>query len=229
MNNITSAPSIKRCEHFAEYYEEAAAVLSKITSKLTPEEFDALCASNINYKLNHSSTCNHGVKTRCWTALDLASVENNIPLIQHIVKKGGNDLLNLGDDDGKTPLLTSLSIYNFTELDTSPSIKELIRLNADVNMLSKFYLAPLWLAATAHKGLEVVKLLLKCGAIVDSDLGEIKEIGEARKEIKEEIRKNTVEQCSELALICKNQYNPPKDILNKMFELLKLVNEAKTR
>jgi len=101
MNNIRSAPSIKQCEHFAEYHEEAAPVLNKITSKLTPEEFDALCTSNMKYEFNHSATLNDKGP---FTALDLATEMNNIPLIRHIVKKGGKDLLNLGNADGHTPL-----------------------------------------------------------------------------------------------------------------------------
>ena len=106
MNNIRSAPSIKQCEYFSEYHEEAAPVLNKITSKLTPEEFDALCVANMKYELNHSATLNDNwaLAPFAFTALDLAVARNNIPLIRHIVKKGGKDLLNLGNADGHTPL-----------------------------------------------------------------------------------------------------------------------------
>lgn len=73
-------------------------VLPYIDEYTTPETLDARIAGIAGYKLENGA--NNG-----WHALMAAARAGNSELVAHIVQKGGNRLVNLGNRFGMTPLM----------------------------------------------------------------------------------------------------------------------------
>lgn len=141
------------------------------------KKFDKFCQERPKFKLEHGGRCG-------WTALGMAAKKGHVKLIQHIVKIGGEHLLNLGNDHGWTPLLCCVA--NFKEQQDLGFIaaQELIRLGADVNIATSGSsddsikgempkkATPLWVAAEKAKNLRLVELLLQHGAVANPQLSD---------------------------------------------------------
>ncbi len=167
---------IKICSQHSEHFGGTA----HITRETTPEKFDQLIAGMVGYKLEHGGL--YSQKT-CgdWNALGVASYKGNPKLIYHIVQKGGNHLLSLGNKFGWTPLFCAANCKN--QEDGFLAAKELIKLGADLNLATSSKCndtktgktpkgaTPLWAAAEKTKNLKLIKLLLKHGAVVPPGLG----------------------------------------------------------
>jgi hypothetical protein len=177
-----------------------AALVTFITDKTTPKEFDEHCARSPLYKLNYS-----------WldlSALGQAASHGNILLIEHIVKVGGKELLHLGNQFGITPLFLA------AKSNQTLAVRKLIELGADINMatngefrrdLVPLGATPLWTAVEkmVHERLSsvqhlmgkdkqidmpLIKFLLKNKAVAQPVLSEAKSkiLEKASKEIEAE-------------------------------------------
>lgn len=165
---------ISKCTHFSrESHPEACAVITSINKDTTPREFDQIVATMKihGYKLSYGGI-------RGWNALGTAAYNGNVELIAHIVKKGGEKLLDLGNRSGITPLLFAAQCKNHQ--DGYYAAKKLIELGADINLAaaensSEYDVAstegetPLEVALEKTKNLRLVKLLIKRGAIIPSE------------------------------------------------------------
>lgn len=130
-------------------------------------------------------------------ALSRAAQKGNLPLIVHIVEIGGKNLLNIGNRHGATPLL--FCIYQAALLIRVRNIQgpqwnwvskkaelivptKLCALGTDLNLTNthgwKDYfvgnipagVTPLWMAAEKTSNLNLVKMLISYGAMVDYSL-----------------------------------------------------------
>ncbi len=152
-------------------------IITSIGHFTTPDDFDALCAQHPSYELSH------GERDLQQTALDQAIFLDNIPLVRHIVKKGGTDLLRLRSFYGRSLVLQSALAHSEQE-KCFAMVKELVDLGADVNLTIKFtegdvMLTPLFKAANMavwqegrkdqEKNLEIIKFLLRRGANICYD------------------------------------------------------------
>ncbi len=86
----------------------------------TPEEFDAQCVASPKYQLHEPNNFN---------TLIMASYFDNTALIEHIVRKNGKQILELGNFAGATPLYAAAFANKYD------SAKKLIDLGAKVNAL----------------------------------------------------------------------------------------------
>jgi len=141
--------------------------LPDIDSSTTVAEFETARAKNPDYKFTHSHS--YGKH-----ALQYAAEEGNAPLVVHILKEGGNGLVDLSDHCGRTALYHVCKQKN-REFDACVTvINKLLEHRADINAqtLSKddpgipFGSTPLWAAAHKAKSVALAALLLEHGAEV---------------------------------------------------------------
>ena len=113
-------------------------------------------------------------------------------------------------------------------LAKSEGVMELIRLKADVNMVSKEKLTSLWHATVPLnpkiRSFDIIKLLVKYGAIIEPPLRAGESTQLIINQAQEQIKKDT-EQCVELALICRKDDRIPKELVKEIFKKIELVNE----
>lgn len=101
-------------------------------------------------------------------ALGIAASFGNIPLIGHIVKLGGQQLLSLGNRFGWTPLFQAVLC------DKDESVERLLQLGASPNIATSHASAaapegatPLWAAAQKTRNVAMAVLLMRCGAVAE--------------------------------------------------------------
>lgn len=107
-----------------------------IKSKTEPREFELYCKTNPNYKLEQRGSCGG-------SAMHHAVTNHNISLIEHIAKIGGTHLLDLGDEDFRTPAYYAIEHlamnlytagYNREQEESGMLVvKKLIQLGANIN------------------------------------------------------------------------------------------------
>lgn len=152
--------------HSEEALESAYDVINFIKEDTQPEEFEDKIKKFPTYTYEKGGRCG-------WNALGMAAMVGNLHLAKHLVMKGGNHLLNLGNSYGVTPLFCSMDCTN---KDKGFLVaKELIVLGANINIATTAPFGsskgrfpkgatPLWIAAEKTKSLDLVKLLIKHGA-----------------------------------------------------------------
>ena len=134
-----------------------------INSETTPEEFHNERARHPEYQINDRGHLG-------FTALAIAARENNIRLMNHILKTGGNASINIPNIMGYTPLHDAVSDNNYF------IVKILIEHKADVHAYSLPWsfdkrlsipggTTPLYIAAMSVQSIALTKLLLLYGAI----------------------------------------------------------------
>lgn len=167
---VNPVNSYKLCSTRSGELEPGAGyIVSKINAETTTDEFDSWCASTPGYKLENGGRMG-------FTALMAAAKEGNISLMTHIVNKGGKDLLNQGTANGGwTPLTCAIlsETARFKSANILLVVEKLIELGADINIATAELgpdsipgkATPLYLAAEKAKNLELVKSLMKKGAI----------------------------------------------------------------
>lgn len=144
------------------------------------EEARSLCP---NYKWTHGAMHYHQ------HALLIAAAHDHLALINHIVKKGGKELLSLGNQFGWTALFQACIAdkYDAAEL--------LLNLGANPNIATSRSSSaapdgatPLWAVAQKTQDVALAELLLKYGAIPEPELNEEgqKVLREAKKTLRQE-------------------------------------------
>lgn len=136
-------------------YVYVGEMIRSIREDTTPEQFKTMTSNLRGYTLASKD----GMER---TALNGAAIAGNIPLIQHIVKEGGKELLSNVCSWGQIPLMNA-GIEKKIQ-----AMQELINLGADVNATGVGFerrSSVLEHAVKVIKDLDVIKLLLKNGAI----------------------------------------------------------------
>lgn len=156
------------------------------TQKPTPDQFETKIATIENYNLKEGDS-------KRVSALAAAASVGNAALIQYIVERGGNSLLNMGDRSGLTPLHHAANCEDSEA--AFQAAQKLIELGADVNIAfdenGEDWYSPLALALDDVKKFAFVKALLASGAntYVPWLSNEKREtLNQATKEVKEEAR-----------------------------------------
>lgn len=159
---------VTRCTMMSEFSYEGGRCITSI-HQTTPEEFEEMRANTPSYQLTDGARCGY-------TTLAVAAMRGNIRLIEHVVRTGGKELLELGDDFGATPLFVAI------EENQTQAAKKLILLGSNVNMATNLDCpkrkeqhvppgaTPLWAAAERAKSIALVKLLLRNGAVAEPAL-----------------------------------------------------------
>lgn len=143
-----------------------------VKRQTTPDEFEQLLSSNCsNHQLSDGGRDAQGM-----TCLSHAASWGNVPLIEHIVKIGGKELIDIGSKWGITPLHTAVLA------DEYEAAEALIRLGANVNTKTSdnailrwqcFYPkrehqprneSPLWSAIHRTNSISMIILLVRNGA-----------------------------------------------------------------
>lgn len=168
------------------FYQYDNEVIASIKPTTTPVEFEAICNKFPSFKLENGNTRNH-------SALHMAAFKGNLALVQHIVAKGGRGLLDLGNENGSTPLMV-VALHGVEndqdpQAADSPTAKmaaELIRLGSNIHIATRSafsfsvgerredgtYLThnipsratAMHAAAEIIKNAEIVKMLIQAGA-----------------------------------------------------------------
>lgn len=111
---------------------------------------------------------------RCgWNVLGAATITGNIALIEHIVRVGGKDLMDYANIYGNTALHIAAYENDFNKACLIS--KKLIQLGAQINICSidtKIKNRTPLIVAANKSNLQLVKLLLKNGAIVPDNVNE---------------------------------------------------------
>lgn len=150
--------------------------------KPTPKEFDDFCQTKPDYKLEQGN---------CWgvNALCVAAAQGDEELIKHIVKIGGMHLVNLGSENGTTPLMYAANCKN-PQLGFKAA-RTLMDLGASINM-AKSRLddwgpkeATALLCAIKMKNIPLIQLLICEGGVVRKELSNKKQntVDEAMKKL----------------------------------------------
>lgn len=164
-----SEVSCSVCQNTSVYSLIAKDVISSINSQTTPKIFDVKCSLRPGFQLNQED------ENGCHALAKAASC-GNIGLIEHLVKKGGKELLNLGNYYGMSALHYAIA-FNSDPASRLNTVKKLIELGADVNLVTRlsyesFELSlpieasPLWTAIEVAKDLDLVNLLDKREGII---------------------------------------------------------------
>lgn len=152
---------------------------------LQPQQFDEIASSIPKYTLLHG-----GIKGI--HALDAASLRGNIQLIEHIVKKGGKELINLGSKENNSfPLYSAcMNLINSKSKSDEKcylTAKKLIELGAEVNLLDPWGgFTVLYYAAEITNNFALIKLFCEHGGIAYPTLSASGQaiVDQAREEIK---------------------------------------------
>ncbi len=210
-------------------YPGANEVTNYICHNTSAKEFDEFCENYPEYQLSYGGRL-------CWTALEKACDTGNVPLIRHIVKIGGKELLSL--QGVQTPLHRAIACRDL--LKRLKCVEELVNLGADVNLTHKdsrgINATPLLSAARKPENLKIVKLLLRHGAkACHEDPNYLQRNGLEKIDVIDDIQRNTIQTAqahlkAEKRLFLaawfkkENKESPiqmlPQDILQKIYELI---------
>lgn len=150
---------------------DAALICQHITKDIPPEDFDQLVRMFPGYSFSQGGNCG-------WNALGIAAYEGNSELVGHIAKKAKEEILNMGNDFGWTPLFCASLC---TDVDCGyRAAQVLIDRGADINLATSqecdgcisapSEATPLWAAVEKTKNVALIKLLLKNGAVANPEL-----------------------------------------------------------
>ncbi|MDR0484277.1 MAG: ankyrin repeat domain-containing protein [Alphaproteobacteria bacterium] len=95
-------------------------------------------------------------------AFTVAAIFNGKPEVARILKQGGVDI-NAKDSSGYTPLMKAILAGG----NSTPFVKELIKLGADVNLTTNLGTSTLSVAAGSSSDEEIIEALIKAGADVN--------------------------------------------------------------
>lgn len=139
---------------------------NSLSSVTTTEEFDLMLETykDDGFKFEEGGRLGH-------TVLQAAVIVQNLPLIEHIVKLGGRELFNYGNDIGQSPL--HIAGVNQDYKKACEIAIKLITLNSNVNLTTtdRNY-TPLMQAAEVGN-IQLIKLLLAHNAIIPENINEI--------------------------------------------------------
>lgn len=222
--------TFRLCENRTQSDFRPSQIPNLIRTDTTPLQFDEMLRSEPTYSLTMGGSYGS-------TSLGKAALYGNVALVHHIVAIGGRQLLDLGNSNGCTPLLSALNCINLST--AFPTAKALIRLGSDVNLAAvtahnsvhgniPSEATPLWLAVELIKDLRCVKLLIKHGAVANPALSTV---GTKFVEIaKEEIKKEKAAKRQILAgmLLKSNLESPlfklPGDLKRLIFAFIKSID-----
>jgi hypothetical protein len=94
----------------------------------------------------------------------IAAERGNLPLINWLISKVGKEMLNMGDEKGRTPLFMACKAYAKNEINlgaTLDGIKRLLKLKANPNILCDRCITPLNVAKNAKFKHALAKYLIK--------------------------------------------------------------------
>ena len=149
----------------SEHAREVTRVNEQINSRTTPEQFDELLRT---YLSNDPSYLTSGGGRLGDTVLVTAIKMGNRDLVDHIVRIGGTNLLELSSRIPRQPPLTAAVLSNAEEADRYAIAARLIELGAPVNQAGQdgnFGATPLQVAISIGR-LPIIGLLLRNGAIM---------------------------------------------------------------
>lgn len=154
---------------------DASRIISGVTQETTPNQLDIMLKSFPRYTFDQGGQYGQ-------TLLARAAQLGNLKLIVHIVRKGGNGLLDLGNVQGDTPLFAVASCQNPQRAVLAA--RTLLNLGANVNIASRLLLnagipekqsmGPTVLeeVASCTNNMDLIKLFLQKGAVLSRPIHE---------------------------------------------------------
>lgn len=143
-------------------------MIRRITTKTMVAEFQKWTENITGYQLSDGGQMG-------WNALGRAAYNGNVQLVLYILGIGSPELLDLGNACGWTPLLCA--VHSVVPSQSYPIAKELIRRGANVNTATFSYCGsigehttPLWIAVHTSKNVQLIKLLIRRGAVIHPPL-----------------------------------------------------------
>lgn len=169
---IKMASKVVKCiNKSGDLQKGAYSVTNSIRSHTTPLQFDAICEEHPYYKIEFGGRCG-------WNALGTAAYKGNCELVDHIVKKYGEHLIELGNGFGWSPLYCAC---NCEDIENGYLVgKLLIELGANVNLATSTCCddsvigdtyagsTPLWACIEKTKNIKLAKLLINNGGIAEN-------------------------------------------------------------
>jgi len=167
-----SAYSTKPCTSFSvqDNWEAASYMMQMIKKDTSSRLFDRYLEHvhttseyyTGNYELNHGGSAG-------WNVLGSAALKGNAQLVKHIVKIGGENLLDLGNENGWTPLRCAAECEDIE--GGYLAAKSLIDLGADPDLADIKGKTPL-MTALKKTNIKMIKLFLDNGALIPQHLSE---------------------------------------------------------
>ncbi|MBS4168680.1 ankyrin repeat domain-containing protein [Parachlamydia sp. AcF125] len=170
---MNSLQNFIRCEEFCAAHPSGR-FLIQVNEETTEAEFKQFLADNPDYKLEY---CAPALSSH---ALSRAALVGNVPLVRYILQKEeGKRLVNVGDEDGWTPLIFAAkgpkqTAHKVTELLLANGANPNIATNAFASYpgLVPENATPLYVAAEKARNLKLVRLLLSHGAVLHPPISE---------------------------------------------------------